>query len=75
MVATHFSRAVQHVAGGRPGRERVARNERSSERGRGAQRPRAPAHFTTNEPSRFPDPAHFTTNEPFKIPRTGTTRY
>jgi hypothetical protein len=31
-----FSRAAQHVAGGRPGSERAARYERSSERGRGA---------------------------------------
>ena len=38
--------AVQLVAGGRPGRERAARDERSSERGRGAQRPHR--HFTAN---------------------------
>jgi hypothetical protein len=30
------TRAAQLVAGGRPGRERAARHERSSERGRGA---------------------------------------
>src|SRR5215207_7866660 len=35
-VLNQCSSAVQHVAGGRPERERGARNERSSERGRGA---------------------------------------
>src|SRR5579859_4895384 len=34
---TSLTRAAQHVAGGRPGSERAARYERSSERGRGPQ--------------------------------------
>ena len=47
--------AVQLVAGGRGGKERAARHERSSDWPRGAQPP-DPEHVTHHEPYRAPDP-------------------
>ena len=61
------SSAAQLVAGGRPGSERAARYERSSERGRGRSAP-DPAHVMTSELSDASDPAHVMTSELYDAP-------
>ena len=63
-------RAASSYAGGRPGSERAARNERSSERGRGAQRPR-PGARCEQQPSRLPRPGAPHDKHTLWLPRPG----
>jgi hypothetical protein len=58
----------QHVAGGRPGSECAARNERSNERGRGAAGSPDPDHVRTSEAYGSPDPDYVRTSEAYGSP-------